>query len=65
MSVVKRVAKARFLYHANMASAVNVLNQLHLMSDEKANEKNKKHVFECLDALEHIGYDLSSLEKES
>ena len=39
----KLVALFRFQYHANMLDVVNVANQLHLLSDEQAEMKNKKH----------------------
>ena len=43
MDIAKCVTKIRFHYHANMLSVVNAANQLHLLSDEKAEEINKKH----------------------
>lgn len=44
MDIATRVAIWRFKYHANMTSVVNVLNQLGILSDEKAEEKNKHHI---------------------
>lgn len=44
MDIATRVAIWRYKYHANMTSVVNVLNQLGILSDEKAEEKNKHHV---------------------
>ena len=43
MDIAERVALARFWYHANMTSVVNVANQLHILSDERAEEMNKNH----------------------
>lgn len=63
MDLAKKVAMMRFKFHANMTSIVNAANQLHILTDDKANEMNKHHVMECLDALERLGYDLSNLKK--
>lgn len=38
------IAALRFKWHANMVDVVNAANQLHLISDDKAEELNKKHV---------------------
>ena len=37
------VSRIRLHYHANMLSVVNAANQLHILSDEKAEEINKRH----------------------
>lgn len=58
MDVTKVVAKLRLGYHLNMLDVCNVANQLHLLSDEKANMKNKNHLKECLDCYERLGYNL-------
>ena len=42
-SLPETVAIARFKYHANMLDIVNVANQLHILSDEKAEQMNKNH----------------------
>lgn len=57
MDIAKRVAKMRLTYHSNMLSINNVLNQLGIRKDEKAEEIGKKHTFQCFDALEHMGLD--------
>lgn len=44
MDIAIIVAKARETYHTNMTSVVNAANQLKLISDEKANLLNKRHV---------------------
>lgn len=44
MGMSERVAKMRLNYHANVVEINNVLNQLHIISDEKAEEIAKKHV---------------------
>ena len=65
MDISKKVAKARFEYHANACSIVNVLNQLGLMSDEKAEAKCKKHVMIVLnDICPRLGIDTEKLFKE-
>ena len=43
MDIAERIAVMRFWYHANMTSIVNVANQLHILSDNKAEEMNKNH----------------------
>lgn len=60
MDIAKKVAEIRFKYHANMTSVVNVLNQLKIMSDDKANEANKKHAFECIDCLRRLGFKVEN-----
>ena len=44
MDVAKIVAKVRASYHMNMTSIVNAANQLNLISDEKAEKLNSRHV---------------------
>ena len=36
MSIVTKVAKMRFNYHASMLDVCNVLNQLGILNDEKS-----------------------------
>ena len=43
MGIPTLVAKARFQYHGTLLDLNNVLNQLHMRSDEKAEEIAKKH----------------------
>lgn len=42
-SLPEFIAALRFKWHANMIDIVNVANQLHLLSDDKAEELNKRH----------------------
>lgn len=65
MDITKKVAKARFGYHTNMLNVCNILNQLGLLKDEKAEEAMKFHVMESFDCLERLGYDLTSLKEGS
>lgn len=58
MNIVKTVAKMRLNYHLNMIDVCNVLNQLHILSNRKATKKMKNHLFECQDAMEHLGMNL-------
>lgn len=58
MNIVKTVAKLRLGYHLNMIDICNVANQLHLLSDEKADLKNKNHLKECFDCYERLGVKL-------
>ncbi len=65
MDISKKVAKARFMYHANACSIVNVLNQLGLMSDEKAEASNKKHVMTIVnDICPRLGIDTEKVFEE-
>lgn len=57
MSIVTKVAKMRLNYHASMLDVYNVLNQLGVLNDEKAEEVMKNHIMKCFDAMEHMGLD--------
>ena len=52
--ITKRVAKVRFWYHSNMLDVCNVLNQLGILKDVKAEEVMKFHTMNCMDCLERI-----------
>lgn len=64
MDITKVVAKLRLGYHLSMIDFCNVANQLHLLSDKKADLKNKNHLKECLDCYERLGYNLSKEFKD-
>ena len=65
MDITKKVAKLRFEYHTTMLDICNVLNQLHILSDEKAEAVMKDHCFQSFDCLERMGYDVKGyFEKE-
>lgn len=55
MDITKVVAKARLHYHLNMIDICNVANQLHLMSDDKAERANKEHVRNVFDCYMRLG----------
>lgn len=64
MSIVKKVAKMRLMFHANMLDVCNIANQLGILKDEKAEKVMKDHAMKCFDAMEHMGLDpYSKLEK--
>lgn len=44
MGISEKVARMRLYYHANVVEVNNVLNQLNIISDEKAEEIAEKHV---------------------
>ena len=44
MGLAEKVAKIRMSYHLNVIEANNVLNQLHIIGDEKAEQIAKDHV---------------------
>ena len=48
MSIVTKVAKMRLEYHSSMFDVCNVLNQLGILKDEKAEEVMKKSHNEML-----------------
>lgn len=58
MDITKVVAKLRLSYHLNMIDFCNVANQLHLLSDEKTELKNKNYLKECVDCYGRLGYNL-------
>ena len=55
MNVPETVAKIRLKYHLSMIDLVNAGNQLHFISDEKANNANKNHLKNCIDCYERLG----------
>lgn len=60
MDITKKVAKMRFIYHTNMLDICNVLNQLGILKDEKAEMVMRDHCMNSLDCLERMGYDKKS-----
>lgn len=58
MDITKIVAKLRLGYHLNMVDFTNVAYQLHLLSGEKADMRNKHHFKECLNCYSRLGYKL-------
>ena len=64
MDITKKVAKMRFIYHTNMLDVCNIMNQLGILKDDKAELVMKNHVMQSLDCLQRLGYDVKgSLEK--
>ena len=55
MSLPTMIAKIRLKYHLNALDFCNSLNQLHLVSDEKAEETNKMHLKKCVDCYSRLG----------
>lgn len=58
MSISLIVANIRLKYHLNMIELVNSANQLHLISDDKADSANKLHLKNCIDFYDRMGYVL-------
>lgn len=54
----KKVAKMRFIYHTNMLDICNVLNQLGILKDEKAEIVMKDHCMKSFDCMERMGLDV-------
>lgn len=55
MSLPTMIANIRLKYHLNALDLYNSLNQLHLVSDEKAEEANKMHLKKCIDCYSRLG----------
>lgn len=65
MDITKVIAKARFWYHANALDINNVLNQIGIRNDEKAEERGKYHTMTIItDVLPRLGYDVESKLKK-
>ena len=58
MDITKKVAKMRFVYHTNMLDICNVLNQLGILKDEKAEIVMKDHCMKSFDCMERMGLDI-------
>lgn len=59
MDLPKTVAKVRFHYHAVMLDLNNALNQLRILSDDKAEKNNERHTMTIVnDILPRLGYQL-------
>ena len=66
MGIAETVTKMRYKYHLEAIELNNVLNQLGMRSDTKADECAKRHVVTLLtDIMPRMGYDTSSLFTES
>lgn len=62
MSIATFVTKMRLKYHVNAADLNNALNQMHIISDEKAEARNEKHVMTIVnDILPRLGKDVDSV----
>jgi hypothetical protein len=51
MDITKKVAEMRFVYHTNMLDVCNVLNQVGIVKDEKAEAVMKHHCMSSMDCL--------------
>lgn len=61
--IPKLIAKMRLYYHANMLDVNNVLNQLHIISDKTANERNRKHFWILIDDIAPRLYGKEAVDK--
>ena len=64
MDITKEVAKKRLNYHTTMLDIYNVLNQIGILKDKKAEVLMKDHTMKAFDCLERLGYDLSSIKEK-
>ena len=55
MSLPTMIANIRLKYHLNAIDLYNSLNQLHLVSDEEAEEANKMRLKKCIDCYSRLG----------
>ena len=60
-SLPELVTELRFKYHTNMLDVVNVANQLHILSDEKAERMNRNH---CMTIFEDLLPRMTGLSVE-
>lgn len=58
MNLPKIIAKARLNYYLNLLDVCNCMYQLKMISDEKADEWNKKNLFEIVDCYTRLGVKL-------
>jgi hypothetical protein len=47
-----------------MLDVCNVLNQIGILKDEKAESVMKNHTMQCFDCLERLGYPIEKFLKE-
>lgn len=60
MGLAEKVSIMRFHYHSNLIEVNNVLNQLGIRSDDKAEEIGKKHAMILFnDVLPRLGIDIT------
>ena len=65
MSLSTLVTKLRFMYHCEVIEVNNVLNQLHLRSDEKADMVAKNSLMTLVnDVFPRMGLDTSCFFKD-
>lgn len=65
MCIAETVTKMRYRYHLEAIELNNVLNQLGIRSNDKAEECAKKHCMTLFtDIFPRMGYDISSLYEE-
>ncbi len=66
MDLPRKVAKMRYNYHLAMIDINNVMNHLHLINDEKADEKAKLHAMTIFnDILPRLGKDVKKYSKKT
>lgn len=62
MDITKKVARIRFIYHTNMLDVCNILNQLGVLKDDKAELLMKNHTMQSFDCLSRItGYSIEKI----
>jgi len=58
MALPEVVARLRLTYHLNMIDVCNAAHQLKMLSGERADRANEKHLKQCLDCYERLGVKL-------
>lgn len=56
MNMSKKLYRLIFNYHLNMIELCNIRQSLGLISDDKAEEANKKHCMRCIKAAYFGGF---------
>lgn len=64
MDITKKVAKMRFQYHLSMLDVCNVLNQLGILKDDKAETVMKDHTMKAFECIDCMRYDMSKVFKK-
>lgn len=65
MNLPKLVAQLRLRYHLEAIDVNNVLYQLHLRSEDKAEHLGKKHCMSAIDCFERLGVPIcNELKKQ-
>lgn len=54
MGMPEKIARIRWGFHSSMLSVNNILYQLKLLDGNRADERNKHHFYEAMDAFQSL-----------